>query len=107
MMGDGRPEKSTRLFFLEIRPYRSVIPQKAPEPLLVAAYGVKELAPAATAAPELPLLRERFSKSRPTLTMGGLSQKEGPIELVIARDYKGYWPGWLTPAVSPPTTYIL
>jgi hypothetical protein len=47
---------------------------------LVAAYGVKELAPAVAAAPELPLLRERFSKSRPTLTMGGLSQKEGPIE---------------------------
>jgi hypothetical protein len=50
------------------------------------------LAPTAAAVPELPLLRERFSKSRPTLTMGGLSQKEGPIELVIARDYKRYWP---------------
>jgi hypothetical protein len=24
--------------------------------------------------------------------MGGLSQKEGPVELVIARDYKRYWP---------------
>ncbi len=92
MMGDGRREKLTRLFFLEIRPYRSAAPWKAPEPLLVAAYGVKELAPAAVAAPELPFLGERFSNSRPTLTMGGLSQKEGPIELVIARDYKRYWP---------------
>jgi hypothetical protein len=88
MLGDGRREKSTRLFFLEIRPYRSAAPRKAQEPYLVAAYGVKEVAPAATAAPELPLLRERFSKSRPTLTMGGLAQKEGPIELVIARDYR-------------------
>jgi hypothetical protein len=52
------------------------------------------VAPAATAAPELPLLRERVSKSRPTLTMGGLAQKEGPIELVIASDYRKHWP-WL------------
>jgi hypothetical protein len=58
MLGDGRREKSTRLFFLEIRPYRSAVPRKAPEPLLVAAYGVKEVAPAAAAAPELPLLRK-------------------------------------------------
>ncbi len=92
MLGDGRREKSTRLFFLEIRPYRSAAPRKAPEPYLVAAYGVKEVAPAATAAPELPLLRERFIKTRPSLTMGGLAQKEGPIELVIARDYRRYWP---------------
>ncbi len=46
------------------------------------------MAPAAAAAPELPLLRERFINSRLTLTMGGLAQKEGPIELVIARDYR-------------------
>ncbi len=92
ILGDGRREKSTRFFFLEIRSYRSVVPLKAPEPLLVAAYGVKELAPAAAVVPELPLLRERFSKSRPALTIGGLSQKEGPVELVIARDYKRYWP---------------
>ncbi len=59
---------------------------------LVAAYGVKELAPAATAVPELPLLRERFRRSRPALNMGGLSHKEGPVELVIARDYKRCWP---------------
>jgi hypothetical protein len=76
MLGDGRREKSTRLFFLEIRPYRSGTPRKAPEPYLVAAYGVKEVGPAAAAAPELPLLRERFIKTRPSLTMGGLAQKE-------------------------------
>ncbi len=92
MLGDGRREKSTKLFFLEIKPYMSTIPQNAPEPILVAAYGVKELAPTAAAAPELPLLRERFRSSRPVLTMGGLSQKEGPVELVIAMDYKRYWP---------------
>jgi hypothetical protein len=91
MLGDGRREKSTKLFFLEIKAYRSTCPAKEPEPVLVAAYGVKELSPAATAAPELPLLRERFH-SRPALTMGGLSQKDGPVELVIARDYKRYWP---------------
>jgi hypothetical protein len=61
MLGDGRREKSSRLFFLEIRPYRSAIPRKAPEPLLVAPYGVKEVAPAAAAAPELPLLWEGSS----------------------------------------------
>ncbi len=49
MMGDSRPEKSTKHFFLEIRHYRSTVPLKAPEPLLVAAYGVKELLPTARA----------------------------------------------------------
>ncbi len=38
MLGNGRREKSTRLFFLEIRPHRSPVPLKAPEPLLVATY---------------------------------------------------------------------
>jgi hypothetical protein len=59
---------------------------------LIAAYGVKDLAPAAEAAPEPPLLRHRFRNSRPALTMGVLSQKEGPVELVIARDNKKHWP---------------
>jgi hypothetical protein len=92
MLGDGRREKSTKLFFLEIKAYRSAQATKEPEPILVAAYGVKDLAPAATAAPELPLLRYRFRNSRPAHTMGVLSQKEGPVELVIVRDYKKYWP---------------
>jgi hypothetical protein len=91
VLGDGRRERSTRLFFLEIMPYRSATPRKAPEPYLVAAYGVKEVAPSAEAAPELPLLRERFGV-RPCLPMGELAQKAGPIELVIARDYRRYWP---------------
>jgi hypothetical protein len=91
MRGDGCREKSTKLFFFEIKVYRSTRPAKEPEPVLVAAYGVKELSPAATVAPELPLLRERFRRSRPALTMGDLFQKEGPVELVIARDYKRYW----------------
>ncbi len=77
MLGDGRREKSTKLFFLEIKAYRSTRPLKAPEPLLVAAYGVKELATAASAAPELPLLRERFRRSRPALTMGVFPKKRG------------------------------
>jgi hypothetical protein len=92
MLGDGRREKSSRLFFLEIKPHRSTAPlRKVPEPYLVAAYGVGEAAPAAVAAPELPLLRERFGV-RPTLIMGDLAQKAGPIDLVIARDYRQYWP---------------
>ncbi len=91
MSGDGHREKSNRLFFLEIMPYRCGVPWKAPEPYLVAAYRVKEVVPAAAAAPELPLLRERFGV-RPNLTMGDLAQKVGPIELVIARDYRRYWP---------------
>jgi hypothetical protein len=76
MLGDGHREKSTRLFFLEIMPYSCCIPRKAPEPYLVAAYRVKEVAPAAAAAPELPLLRERFGV-RPNLNMGDLAQKGG------------------------------
>ncbi len=48
------------------------------------------MAPAAAAAPELPLLRERFGV-RPNLTMGDLAQKAASIELVIARDYRWYW----------------
>jgi hypothetical protein len=92
MLGDGGREKSTKLFFLEIKAYWSVQATKEPEPILVAAYGVKDPAPAASAAPELPLLRYRFRNSRPALTIGVLSQKEGPVELVIARDYKKHWP---------------
>ncbi len=107
MLGDGRREKSTKLFFLDVKAHRSTRPAKEPEPVLVAAYGVKELLPAATAAPELPLLRERF-RSRPTLTMEGLSQKEGPVELVIARDYKRYWL-WLvdTSCFAPDKLFLM
>jgi hypothetical protein len=73
MLGDGRREKSSRLFFLEIKPHRSTAHlRKVPEPYLVAAYGVGEAAPAAEEAPELPLLQERF-EVRPTLTMGDLA----------------------------------
>ncbi len=108
MLGDGRRKKSTKLFFLEVKAYRSARPLKEPEPLLVAAYGVKELAPAATAPPELSLLRERFRRSRPALTMGGLSQKEGPVELVIARDYKRYWPRLVdTSCFAPDKLYLM
>jgi hypothetical protein len=74
---------------------------------LVAAYGVKELAPAATVVPELPLLRERFRRSRPALTIGSLSQKEGPVELVIARDYKRYWPGLVDTSCFAPDKLFL
>ncbi len=92
MLGNGRREKSSRLFFLEIKSHRSAAHRrKVPEPYLVAAYGVNKAAPAADAAPELPLLRERFGV-RPALTKGGLAQKAGPIDLVIARDYRQYWP---------------
>jgi hypothetical protein len=92
MLGDGRRETSTKLFFIEVKAYQSVQATKEPEPILIAAYGVRDLEPAASVAPELPLLRHRFPDSRPALTMGVLSQKEGPIELVIARDYKKHWP---------------
>jgi hypothetical protein len=75
---------------LEIKPHRSAAHlRKVPEPYLVAAVG--EAAPATEAAPELPLLRERFGV-RPTLTMGDLAQNAGPIDLLIARDYRQYWP---------------
>jgi hypothetical protein len=84
MLGDGRRETSTKLFFIEIKAYRSAQATKEPGPILIAAYG-------AAAAPELPLLRHRFPDSRPALSMGVLSQKEGPIELVIARDYRKHF----------------
>jgi hypothetical protein len=62
MLGDGRREKSSRLFFLEVRPHRGIAhPRRVPAPTLVAAYGVSEVTLAAEAAPELPLLRERFN----------------------------------------------
>jgi hypothetical protein len=90
MLGDGRREKSSRLFFLEGRPHRVVQPRRVPAPLLVVAYGVSEAAPATEAAQELPLLRKRFNVW-PSLTMGDLAQRAGPIELVIGRDYMLYW----------------
>ncbi len=61
MLGDGRRDKSSRLFFLEVRPHRVVRPLRIPTLCLMAAYGVSEVAPVAEAAQELPLLRERFS----------------------------------------------
>ena len=47
MLGDGRRETSTKHFFIEVKAYRSVQATKEPEPILIAAYGVKDLAPAA------------------------------------------------------------
>jgi hypothetical protein len=44
MLGDGRREKSSRLFFLEVRPHRGTAhPLRVPAPFLVAAYGVSEV----------------------------------------------------------------
>jgi hypothetical protein len=91
MLGDGRREKSSRLFFLEVRPHRGIAhTRRVPAPILVAVYGVSEVAPAAEAAPELPFLWERFNL-RPSLTKGELAQRAGPIELVIGRDNMQYW----------------
>jgi hypothetical protein len=92
MLGDGRRETSTKLFFIEIKAYRTHQSGKEPNPILIAAYGVRDLAPVAAAAPELPLLRHRFPDTRPVLTMGMLAQKEGPIDLLIGRDYRKQWP---------------
>ena len=92
MLGDGRRETSTKLFFIEIKATRTHRSSKEPEPILIAAYGVQNLAPFAATAPELPLLRHRFPGDRPALSMGMLAQKEGPIDLVIARDYRKRWP---------------
>ena len=92
MLGDGRRETSTKLFFIEIKATRTHRSSKEPEPILIAAYGVQNLAPFAAAAPELPLLRHRFPGARPALSLGMLAQKEGPIDLVIARDYRKQWP---------------
>jgi hypothetical protein len=106
MLGDGRREKSSILFFLEIRPHRGVAHlRKVPDPILVVAYGVSEAAPAAKAAPELPVLRERFNV-RPSLTKGELAQKAGPIELVLAWITCSTGLGRLTTAGLPATTYI-
>ncbi len=40
---------------------------------------------------------------RPSLSKGDLAQKSSPIELVIARDYRQYWPRQADS--SPVTTY--
>jgi hypothetical protein len=92
MLGDGRQETSTKLFFIEVKAYRSPQATREPEPILIAVYGVRDLAPAAAAAPELPLLWHRFPDSRPALAMGVLAQKGEPIDLIIARDYQRHWP---------------
>ncbi len=90
MLGDGRRETSTKLFFIEIKANRTHRSGKEPKPILIAAYGVQDLAPFAAVAPELPLLRQRFQ--RPAITMGMLAQKERPLDLLIARDYRKQWP---------------
>jgi hypothetical protein len=92
MLSDGRWETSTKLFFIEVKAYRTTQSSKEPDTILIAAYGVKDLAPAAAAAAELPLLWHRFPDNRPALAMGVLAQKEEPIDLVIARDYRRHWP---------------
>jgi hypothetical protein len=88
MLGDGRRETSTKLFLIEIKAYRTHQAGKEPNPILIAAYGVRGLAPVTAAAPELPLLRHRFPDTRPALAMGILAQKEGPVDLIIGRDYR-------------------
>ena len=97
MLGDGRRETSTKLFLIEVKATRSHRASKEPEPVLIAAYGVQNLAPFAAAAPELPLLRHRFPSAR-TASMGTLAQKAGPIDLVIARDYRKQWPSVTSPS---------
>ncbi len=92
MLGDGGRETSTKLFFIEIIAYRTHRSGKEPNPILIAAYGVQNLAPFTAAAPELPLLRHRFPDARPAVAMGMLAQKEGLIDLVIAQDYRKQWP---------------
>ncbi len=88
MLGDGRRETSTKLFFIEIKAYRTSQSSREPDPILIAAYGVQDLAPVAAAAPELPLLRHRFPDTRPALAMGMLAQKD----LIIGQDYRKQWP---------------
>jgi hypothetical protein len=97
MLGDGRRETSTKLFLIEVKATRSYRASKEPEPILIAAYGVQNLAPFAAAAPELPLLRHRFPSARPA-SMGQLAQKAGPVDLVIARDYRKQWPAVVSPS---------
>ncbi len=92
MLGNGRRETSMKLFFIEIKAYRTTLSRKEPDPILIAVYGVQDLAPVAAAAPELPLLRHRFPDTRRALAMGILAQREGPIDLIIARDYRKQWP---------------
>jgi hypothetical protein len=93
ILDDGRRKLFNKLFFLKVRPYRyrTGHPVRAPEPLLLAAYGVTKAAPAAVAAPELPLLTWRF-RTRLNLAMGDLALRARPTELVIRRDNRGYWP---------------
>jgi hypothetical protein len=91
MLGDGRREKSSRLFFLEVRPHRVVQPLWVLGPFLVAVYGVSEVPPAAEHAKDMPLLGERLNV-RPSLTMGELALQAGPIELVIGREFMQYLP---------------
>jgi hypothetical protein len=97
MLGDGRRETSTKLFLIEVKATRSYRASKEPEPILIAAYGVQNLAPFAAAAPELPLLRHRFPSARPA-SMGLLAQEASPVDLVIARDYRKQWPTVASPS---------
>ncbi len=79
MLGDGRRETSTKLFFIEIKANRTYRSGKEPNPILIAAYGVQDLAPFAAAAPELPLLRHRFPDARPAITMACWLRRRDPL----------------------------
>ncbi len=60
MLGNRRREWTSKLFLLDVLPYRARLGPSEPEPVLVTTYGVEKAAPVAAATPELPLLRWRF-----------------------------------------------
>jgi hypothetical protein len=98
MLGDGRREKSSRLFFQEVRPHRGTAhPMRVLAPFLVATNGVSEVAPAGEAAQDLPLQRERFNV-RPSLTMGDLGSELGKLSWSLAETTCSTGQSWSTAA---------
>jgi hypothetical protein len=106
MLGDGRRETSTKLFFIEIKAYRSTQSTREPETILIAAYGVKDLAPAAAAAPELPLLRHRFPGSRPALSMESWLRRRSLLTWSLHGTTGGIGQCQFPPAASTPTSFF-
>ncbi len=92
MLGDGRREQTTKMFILDVLPYRARLGSKKPESVLVRLHTEwRKAALAATTPAQLPLLRWRF-ETRPGLSMRSLAQKTGPTELVLGKDNSNYWP---------------
>jgi hypothetical protein len=104
MLGDGRREKSTKLFFLEIKAYRSTRLAKEPEPVLVAAYGSRSCRPPPRRRRSCPSCGRGSAGAGLPLPWEVFPKKRGQWSWLLHGIIRDTGRGWSTPAASPLTS---